>query len=130
MLKRNISALAFLLVSSYLFLVSPALAQGNWDNGRCIAPGTDVATLQGLECLFANILSVIVLIAGLAFMAMFIVGGFQYLFSSDDSKQVAAATGTLTSAIIGLVGVIGSWFILRLIENFTGINITTFIIPG
>lgn len=130
MIKRNFFVFLFLLVSSLSFLVSPALAQTDWNNGRCTAPGTDVATIQGFECLFANILQVIVFFAGLAFFAMFIVGGFNYLLSSNDPKKVAVASSTLTSAILGLIGVIGSWLILRLIEQFTGISVTRFLIPG
>jgi len=61
---------------------------------------------------------------------MFINGGFKYLFSSSEPKAVAAASSTLTSALIGLVGVIASWLILKLIQDFTGINVTDFVIPG
>ena len=50
--------------------------------------------------------------------------------SSNDEKAVAAAGSTLTSAIIGLVGIIASWLILSFIQKFTGINITKLIIPG
>ena len=104
----------------------------DWNNGRCVGTGTasDVATIQGFECLFYNILQVIIYLAGIAFLFMFITGGFQYLFSSNDSKKTAAASSTLTMAIIGLVGIIVSWFILRFIQDFTGINVTDFVIPG
>jgi len=99
---------------------------------RCVGSGdfTDVATIQGLECLFYNVLQVIVFFAGIAFFYMFIKGGYSYLFSGGDSKKIASASSTLTMAILGLVGVIGSWFILSLIEKFTGVNVTDFLIPG
>jgi hypothetical protein len=112
-----------LLSPSYSFAAPTA-----W-SGRCIANG-DVATIQGFECLFANILQVIVAFAGLAFFIMFIIGGFNYLFSSNDEKKVATAASTLTMAIFGLIGVIASSFILRFIASFTGINVLDFIIPG
>ena len=118
------------LVSCFLF-VHPALAQvasdGTW-TGRCVTQG-DVATIQGFECLFANILQIIVVIAGLAFFFMFISGGFKYLTSGGDEK-LASASSTLTMAIIGLVGVIASWLILNFIQKFTGVNVTIFQIPG
>lgn len=93
-------------------------------------PGTDVATIQGFECLFYNLLQVIVIIAGLAFLFMFISGGFQYLLSSGDGKKVAAASSTLTMSIVGLIGVVASFLILRLITSFTGVDVTNFLIPG
>ena len=130
---KRVHFFSFLLVQFVLSVLFPraALAQKAWGNinPKCVASG-DVATIQGLECLFYNILQVIVYIAGIAFFIMFIVGGFNYLFSSNDQKKVAAASSTLTMAIVGLVGVIASWLILLFIQNFTGINVTNFTIPG
>ena len=130
-------SLVLLLVSSFSFLVSAfpssvhAQTTQAW-SGRCVGTGanSDVATIQGLECLFYNVLQIIVMVAGLAFFAMFISGGFKYLFSSNDQKAVAAASSTLTMAIIGLVGIIASWLILSFIQKFTGVNVTIFKIPG
>jgi hypothetical protein len=118
------------LVTSYLFPIS-ALAQGDAWSGNCVSK-TDktVPTIQGFECLFANILSVIVTLAGIAFFIMFIVGGFQYMQTNNDPKAVAAASSTLTYAVIGLVGIIVSWLILSFIKTFTGVNVTEFKIPS
>jgi hypothetical protein len=117
--------------------ITPVFAQTSaWETqqpGRCvktIGGFNDIATIQGLECLFYNVLQIIVTIAGLAFLFMFISGGFKYLFSGSEQKAVAAASSTLTSAFIGLIGIIASWLILKLIQDFTGINITIFKIPG
>jgi len=95
--------------------------------GKCVVG--DVATIQGFECLFQNILQILVPIAGLAFFAMFLVGGFKYITSAGDPKKAAAATHTLTMAFIGIIGVIISWLILLFIKNFTGVNVTEFAIP-
>lgn len=111
-------------------------------SGRCVKNVTtnpnglgkvtydDIATIQGIECLFYNVLQVVVMIAGIAFLFMFISGGFKYLFSNNEQKAVAAASSTLTMAIIGLVGIIASWLILSFIQKFTGINVTQFKLPG
>lgn len=129
----------FTVIIAALFLSSviPVQAQGTQDwstqqPGRCVGTGvaSDVATIQGLECLFFNVLQVIVFIAGLAFLFMFISGGFKYLFSSGEQKAVAAASSTLTMAFIGLIGIIASWLIISFIQKFTGVNITQFKIPG
>lgn len=129
--------LLFFVIHTLWSPIHQAYAQSTMDwttgnSGRCVGTGlaSDVATIQGLECLFFNILQVIVYFAGLAFFITIIVGGFQYLTSSSDQKAVAAAGSTLTMAIAGLIGVILSWLILRLIQNFTGINVIDFIIPG
>ena len=85
-----------------------------------------VATIQSAESLYRNILEVVMGLAGLVFFAMLIVGGFKYLTSGGDSKKVAAASSTLTSSFIGIIGVIASWLILKFISTFTGINVTQF----
>lgn len=134
MFQRLVLSLLFLLLTFVpLFFPSSALAQTkDWNNGRCVNAGIDaeVATIQGFECLFFNVLQIITVIAGLVFLIMFIVGGFQYLMSSNDQKAVAQASNTLTMSIIALVGVILAWVILRFITNFTGVSVTDFIIPG
>jgi hypothetical protein len=138
-------SLYFFLFISLFFLTNfsiPALAQTDWatQDARCvgsagvffglIGDATDVPTIQGFECLFNNILQVVVSLAGIAFFIMFLNGGFQYIFSNGDQKKVATASSTLTMSIIGLVGVIASFLILKLIQQFTGANVTQFKIPG
>lgn len=127
---------SFFLVSSFLFLVSsfllpaPVYAQGAvWGNNCVSSSDPTVPQIQGLECLFGNVLKVIVTGAGIAFFIMFTIGGFQYMTSSNDPKAVAAASSTLTYAIIGLVGIIVSWLILSFIGTFTGTPVTEFTIP-
>ena len=126
--KKFSSTLSLILASNLLNPVS-TFAQGEW-KGACVSDvgfsNGNVATIQGFECLFANILQVITGFAGLAFFIMFIYGGFQYLFSGNDEKKVMASSSTLTMAIVGLVGIIVSWLILSFIQNFTGANVTLF----
>lgn len=107
-----------------IFIPSPVYAQTEAWGGKCVAG--DVATIQGFECLFANILQIVTTVTGLIFFGMFIIGGFKYLTSGGDPKKAATASSTLTMSIIGLVGVIVSWLILLFIQNFTGANITEF----
>ncbi|MBU1088423.1 pilin [Patescibacteria group bacterium] len=122
--------LSFLI---FIFLLPTSISAQTtqaW-TGRCVATfDNEVATIQGIECLFYNILQVITFIAGLVFFFMFIANGFKYLFSSSDQKQLAAIQSSLAMTILGIIGVIASWLILRLIENFTGLKVTEFRIPG
>ena len=115
---------------STIFSPPPVYAQNIW-SGNCVSnTDKEVATIQGFGCLFENIAQVIVYFAGLAFFIMFIKGGFEYLTSSGDPKKTAKATSTLTVAIIGLVGVIASFLILKFIQDFTGAKVTDFVIPS
>ena len=108
----------------------PAQAQSTeiW-KGACVRD-VDVATIQGFECLFANIVRVITPIAFLLLFITLIAGAFQYLTSGGDPKQTQKASKAITSAIIGIVLFLGIWFILQLIKIITGIDVTIFRIPG
>jgi len=90
----------------------------------------EVATLKGFEAIFSHILSLATKLAGLTCFVMLIIGGFKYLTSTGDPKQTASAKGTITWAIVGLVIIIGSWFVLQLIEEITGVRVTIFEIPS
>ena len=117
------------LLASRFFLGGVFAAQpGNWQPGRCVID--DVATIQGFECLFQNILRVLTTVAGLAFGLMIIVGGFKLIFAGGEQKGLQSAKNTLTFAFIGIVLVIAVWFVLRFIEHFTGMPVTKFEIPG
>lgn len=113
----------------FFFFSTPIHAQTEWTGG-CVGPNdlSDVPTIKGFHCLFYNILQVIVYIAGVASLFMFIIGGYKYMFSDNDPKKVAIASSTLTMAIIGLVGIIASYFILRFIQEFTATDVTDFTI--
>ncbi len=98
--------------------------------GNCLAgPELDVAQISCLEPLFARVVTIIASLAGVVFFIMLIVGGFRYLLSGGDPKQAEAAKGTLTAAFLGLVLIVSSFIILRLLSSFTGLNLTQFIIP-
>lgn len=115
------------------FLVKPIYAQ-DW-GGDCVkiveidGNNVEVATLQGLECLFRNLVGAITTLAGIVFGVMLVVGGFKLIFAGGDKQKIQSAQKTFTYAVIGLALMIVSWFVLMLIEEFTGITVTQFIIP-
>ncbi len=80
----------------------------------------DPAKLTDLTDIFIRIFNLAITIGGLAAFAMIIIGGFKYLTSAGDPKQVQSASSTITMAIVGLIVAISSWFILNFIATFTG----------
>ena len=89
----------------------------------------DAATIQCLEPLFQNAVIAVSSLVGVALFVMFVVGGFKFLMSGGDQKQLQSAQQTLTYAIIGLVVIVLGYLILRTIQVFTGVNVTQFTIP-
>ncbi len=101
----------------------------DWISPRCVT-ADGVATIQGLECVFTNIVRVLVPLIGLAFFIMLIVGAFQFMTAGGEAKAIEKARATITSALFGLILFFGIWFILLLIKTITGVDVTQFVIPS
>lgn len=131
MFKRLAFTLFTFLTASALLLSVPAQAAAQsqvWD-GVCVEEG-DVATIQGLECLIANVFAVTITLIGFAGFVMFIIGSFRWMLSGGSSKGVETARNTMTYAVVGLVVALSAFIILNLIADFTGVGvITKFFIP-
>jgi len=91
-----------------------------------VAGGQDVLTIRCLEPLFINLVGAIVALAGIALFVMLLLGGFTFLFSGGDPKKLEKAKGTLSAAVVGLLVIVGAYLVLRIIEAFTGLSLTTF----
>lgn len=135
MMKKILKSLPLSLLL-LIVLVTPAHAQTESWSGVCVADGTGygaadgVATIQGLQCLIANLLQTAITILGLLGFVMILYGGFKYLISGGNTKHTDSARSTITYAIIGIVVALSSIIILNLISSFTGVaNITQFVIP-
>lgn len=91
----------------------------------------DVATLQGIGCLLANVLSVALRLLGLAGLVMIIYAAFNLLMSAGKSQKVEEAKNTITFAIIGIILALSAFIIVNLIANFTGVSVVKeFTIPS
>ena len=105
---------------------APVMAQQKWSdiNKVCVGEGkmADVATIQGFQCLVANILNVVLTIFAFVGFAMFIYAGVVLLLSGGQPSNFENAKNTLVYAVLGFVLAISSFVIINLISYFTGIN--------
>lgn len=108
-----------LIATYYLLLARPALASSG-----------EPPTLCALETIFKGLLNVALGFGGLALFIMFIMSGYRWLTAGTNEKAIQQARAGFLYAIVGLALMIGAWFILLFIENFTGIEVTVFKIPG
>ena len=113
-------------------LVPQAQAQTqNWSeiNESCVVG--DVATIQGIGCLLANLLSVLLTIIGIAGFIMLIYAAFNMLLSAGNSQAMEKSKNTMTFAVVGLILALSSFIILNILIDFTGIEILRNLsIPG
>ena len=73
--------------------------------------------------LFGILLPNIFIAAGLLMFFYLLYGGFRYLTAGGDEKAVTAAKSVLTNAVIGLIIIFCSWWIVRIIEVIFGMAI-------
>lgn len=129
----NLIALGFGV--SLWFNPTPVFAQTTRWSDVCVGNGfsenaDSVATIQGFECLIANLFVVFITLVGLSGFVMFIYASFRWLISGGDSKGTTAARNSMTYAVIGLVVSLSAFIIINLVAEFTGVNaIKSFRIP-
>lgn len=133
LLKQKTSSVEklFIIGVAFLYSTSPTFAQTASWSGVCVGGiDNDVATVQGLECLIANVFTVIITLIGLAAFVMFIIGAVRWLISGGNSSNVDKARNTMTYAVIGVVIALSAFIVINLIAGFTGVEtIKTFRIP-
>lgn len=84
------------------------------------------AVIKDFEIVFNNIVQVAAYLGGIVAFIYLVIGGFRYLNAGGDPKAAAQAKATITYAVIGLVGLLAAWIILRLIQATTGVSVTNF----
>jgi hypothetical protein len=106
---------------------------GEWTEGVCVVGSSSeatssnkVATIQGLACLTANVLSVILGLLAFAGFVMFVVAGAKLLISGGQPSHLESAKNTLTYVVFGLLLAVSSFVILNIISLITGAEILTF----
>lgn len=82
--------------------------------------GSRIATLQGLEGIFQNIIGSLLFIAGIILFITLIMGGIKFITSGGDPKGLESAKKTLTYALVGIVLVTAGYLVLVFIRDFTG----------
>lgn len=89
-------------------------------------------TLTGLETgdssLFINqflpkFVGILFVVGGVAFFFMLVWGAIGWILSGGDKAGVESAKNKITNAIIGMILLIASFAIVKLIEGFFGIDI-------
>jgi hypothetical protein len=95
------------------------------DLGDCLKFQGDSATntYSGAGSLINNILPNIYIAGGVVIFFMILFGGFTIIANAGNKDKIADGTKTITSAIIGLLVLFGSYWIIQIIQVITGVNI-------
>lgn len=90
-----------------------------------LAPERNIRDLGTIGNLISIILPNVYLIAGIILLFLLIGGGFAVIVNAGSDNPEGAAKGqkAVTSAIIGFLLIFTSYWIIKIIESITGLNI-------
>jgi ABC-type arginine transport system permease subunit len=118
-MKKLLLSLSFLLFGAPP-VFADAVGTITQPSGFKLDPSTLLNSLTGI----------IIAIAGLLFFFLLLYGGIRYMLAGGDPKNTDTARKILTSAIIGLLIVVGAYFITTFLGTILGINFLNPAIPG
>jgi cbb3-type cytochrome oxidase subunit 3 len=88
------------------------------------------ATGLTIEGMVSGFIGLILVVAGLAFFFILVIGGVKWILSGGDKAHTEGARNQITAALVGLVIVFSAWAILALIKSFFGVDLMKLTIPS
>lgn len=79
----------------------------------------------GVNALIANLIQFIIAIAGLVVLAYIIWAGFKFITSGGDASKKEEAQKQIVAAVIGLLIIVFSYFIVSIVFNLLGLGSPT-----
>lgn len=85
----------------------------------------DVAAYGSLGAFISAVLPTVFVVSGIILLVLIVFGGLTMILNagSGDAKKVEQGQKALTSALIGMVLIFTAWWIIKIIEYITGIQI-------
>lgn len=123
---KKLTALS-LSITSFFTMALPAYAQvGGGQFSLCTSTSRfkvlcDIGE-AGVGPLINAVITILLLVGVIVALAFLIYGGIKWITSGGDKAKVEAARGTIVAAMVGLVLVFLSYFIINLIFQFFGIG--------
>ncbi|MEI8232376.1 MAG: hypothetical protein WCG44_01395 [bacterium] len=86
--------------------------------------GTDATgSTSAIEKLISNVLVVLTVVAGMAFVLYFLLGGLNWITAGGDKGKIDKAKGMMTNGAIGLIVIALSYAISWIVGKALGIDI-------
>lgn len=108
-------------------LIPPAQAAttplGNIDCVGGFCPAAPGESARVIEILLSTIVGFLTIVAGLAFLIYFLVGGLSWITGGDDKNKVDAAKKYMTNGAIGMIVIVASYAIVWIVGQVLGLDI-------
>jgi hypothetical protein len=85
----------------------------------------NVATIDCVPAVMANLISALLMFAGLTALVMFILGSIKLMNAGGDAKKISGAANNFTYGLLGLAIVVFSFLIIKVISLVTGVKCIT-----
>ena len=110
-----------------LMVASPVLAQSS----LALPPSVvDNFSITSLGEFLGALLTLLFLLAGIIVFAYLVWGGLQWITSGGDKAKTQEARDRITAALVGLAVIAVAWAVSILLQQFFGINLTSFETPS
>lgn len=77
----------------------------------------------GLSDILSNLLAMLTLVAGIAFLIYFVIGAFNWITAGGDTQKVEKAGKQITNALTGLIIVVAAYSVTAIVGTVLGIDI-------
>jgi hypothetical protein len=84
---------------------------------------------NGFGTIVSNIITILIIGAIVIAVVFLVWGGIKWILSGGDKSKVESARGTIIGAIIGLVIVFLSYFLISIVAGIFGISINNLTLP-
>lgn len=108
---------------SLLSILLPGIASADIINVNPPSIGAGFAS-GGIGPIITNAFNLAIVVAGISFMVLLLIGGLQYLFSFGHEEAVTRSRQVMLNAAIGLVIVASSWAVGNFVLTLLGIRLT------
>ncbi len=78
---------------------------------------------QFIAAILKTFINLVFIVGTTIFVFMFLYGAIKWILSGGDKGQLESARGTITHALIGLILLVATFAIIKLIEAILGIEI-------
>jgi cytochrome bd-type quinol oxidase subunit 2 len=113
-----------------LGLIPTAFAQTTIDlRAEDAEAGFDTLSNLSIGGVIQTFITIALIVAGIVFLFMLILGGIRWIMSGGDKAQTETARNQITAALIGLVVVFAAYAIATLVANIFGVDILDFEVP-
>lgn len=130
---RFLSRIAQTIISPLVYLfATPALAFAATPVKTCAQPPFDklcLFTEAGFGGVVATVITIAFVLAVVIALGFLVYGGIKWITSGGDKTAVEAARNTIVAAIVGLVIVFLSYFILNIVLGLFGISLQKLELP-